>query len=311
MRADTCSATSSGLTFAGVSPISTASASSSGTVTVTCNWSAATLNRYALVCLNLGSGDGSNITNPRSMINGTNALTYNMYSGNGTIWGSTSTPSTPTPISTTQTTALSLGTQVTTGSVAFNGSIPGNQTNVPTVNNSTTTYTEGFSGGNTRLDYGFYLTPLVAPTCQTLAAGSGGFPFTVTASVINSCNITATPLNFGSTSSLATQRVANSAVSVQCTNGDAYRIALDGGTSSSNVARRTMKGASSAATVSYQLYTTDSRSVIWGDGTAGTSVVSSVGSGLTAVVPVYGLVPVQSTPIPDTYTDTVTATVTF
>jgi len=76
-----------------------------------------------------------------------------------------------------------------------------------------------------------------------------------------------------------------------------------------NVAARKMKSADGSL-VAYRLSTTLD-GPLWGDGSAGTAVWSGVGTGATVSVPMYGMVPVQSTPAPGDYRDTVTATVLF
>jgi spore coat protein U-like protein len=97
---------------------------------------------------------------------------------------------------------------------------------------------------------------------------------------------------------------------VQCTNGAPYRIALDGG-GSANVAARTMRIAGTDAAIGYQLFLDPSRTVSWGDGTAGTADATGLGTGSWVHIPVYGRVPVQPSPLPGDFSDTVIATITF
>jgi spore coat protein U-like protein len=65
----------------------------------------------------------------------------------------------------------------------------------------------------------------------------------------------------------------------------------------------------------YQLYTNASRTVIWGDGSGGTSTVNDVvcrGCGRTLTYPIYGRLPGrQFSSVPGIYTDVITAIVTF
>lgn len=63
----------------------------------------------------------------------------------------------------------------------------------------------------------------------------------------------------------------------------------------------------SAQQVSYNLYTNATYSVIWDDVVG----VSQVATGQVVTIPVYGLVPAQSTPAVGTYTDTVQVTVSW
>ncbi|MHA1553068.1 MAG: spore coat protein U domain-containing protein, partial [Alphaproteobacteria bacterium] len=52
------------------------------------------------------------------------------------------------------------------------------------------------------------------------------------------------------------------------------------------------------------------RATNWGD-TIDTDTVADTGDGTTQNFTIYGRVPVQTTPAPATYTDTVTITVTY
>lgn len=65
-----------------------------------------------------------------------------------------------------------------------------------------------------------------------------------------------------------------------------------------------------ATTVAYQLYQDPARATVWGD-TQATDTLGGVGAGTTQSIPVYGRVPAQTTPAPDVYQSTVTATVYF
>lgn len=125
-----------------------------------------------------------------------------------------------------------------TQTVTFYGQILAAQPTVPTVNNATTAYTQNFGADQTSLNYSFFL--LLAPTCTSVTTIGGTFPFSVSANVINNCNISATPVAFGSRGLLQSAVTANGTLTAQCTNGDAYRISLNGG-SSGNVAARAMR----------------------------------------------------------------------
>ena len=62
-------------------------------------------------------------------------------------------------------------------------------------------------------------------------------------------------------------------------------------------------------TVGFQLWDAG-RTTIWGN-TQGTNTVAGTGTGAAQALTVYGQVPAQATPKPDTYQTTVTATVYF
>ncbi|WP_321933571.1 Csu type fimbrial protein [Burkholderia cenocepacia] len=299
-HAESCTATASTVSFGSVSPISRAAVAATGTVNVTCTWSAVTVTPNVLVCLNLGG------TSPRSLVNGSNAMQYDLYldAAHSVAWGSIYSGTTPASVTLVK---PALGTSAS-ATVTIYGQITANQPTVPTTGNSTTTYSQTFGGNTTSINTGFYL--LGAPTCPSLTSPSGTFPFTVTANVVNNCNITATNVSFGTASVLSKALAATGSITAQCTNGDAWKIALNGG-SSGNVAARQMQRGGGGGVINYGLYTDAGHSTLWGDGTAGSSTATGVGTGTSQVVTVYGSVPAQTTPAPGNYSDTITATISF
>ncbi|MGH6781253.1 MAG: Csu type fimbrial protein [Sphingomonadaceae bacterium] len=145
--------------------------------------------------------------------------------------------------------------------------------------------------------------PVVAQTATT--------QFDVQITITEECQInSADDLNFGSTGVLDANIDGTNAIRVQCTNGTTYNIGLNAGTGTgATVATRLMTGAG-AATVQYSLYRNAARTQVWGE-TIGTDTVSSTGTGAEQTFTVYGRVPTQTTPAPNTYNDIVTATVTY
>lgn len=297
-RAQTCTATASNLDFGNVNPISGAAVARTGTINVSCDWTLISLQPNALVCLNLSTSVA------RVLKNGGNSLQYDLYldSGHTQTWGSSFTSSTPIAVSI----AKPLIGTTAGATVSFYGQVAAGQTTVPTTGNASTVYSQSF-GAETALAYGYYL--LVAPSCSSLTA-AGTFPFTVSATVTNNCNIGATNLSFGTAGVLGTGINATGSLSVACTNGDAWRVSLNGG-GSGNVAARVMQRQGGGGSVGYQLYTDSARTLPWGDGTGGTTRVTGTGTGLAQAVTVYGRVPAQSTPAPGSYSDTITATIEF
>lgn len=128
--------------------------------------------------------------------------------------------------------------------------------------------------------------------------------------VINSdCSISANPLNFGSSGVLAANVTQTTSLSVTCSNTTPYNIGLDAGSvSGSTVTTRLL--ANGATTVQFQLYSDSGHTTVWGN-TIGTNTVSGTGDGNAQSLTVYGVVPPQTTPAANTYTSTVTASVTF
>ncbi|AYY55954.1 spore coat protein U [Burkholderia multivorans] len=148
----------------------------------------------------------------------------------------------------------------------------------------------------------------------TYSNGTATATFTVTLTLQPNCTIAANPLNFGTNGVLATAINQQTTLNVTCTNTTPYNVGLDAGTvTGSSVASRLMAGTSTGnttTTVAFQLYQDAGRTTIWGN-TQGTNTVAGTGTGAAQSLTVYGQVPAQATPKPDTYQTTVTATVYF
>jgi spore coat protein U-like protein len=118
-----------------------------------------------------------------------------------------------------------------------------------------------------------------------------------------------TTLDFGTVSDLTSDRDETSTFSVQCTNTTPYDIGLNEGTTSGGTVA-TRKMTSSSETVDYRMYSDPSRSTVWGN-TVGTDTIGGTGNGAAQAFTIYGRAPVQTTPGPGLYTDTVTITIIF
>ncbi|KUY94626.1 MULTISPECIES: spore coat U domain-containing protein [Burkholderia] len=162
----------------------------------------------------------------------------------------------------------------------------------------------------------FAFAPALQPV--TVAAvysnGTATAQFNVTLTIQANCAIAANPLAFGSSGVLTAAINQQTTVSVTCSNSTPYNIGLDAGSvSGSTVSSRLMAGTTSgntSTTVGYQLYQDSGHTTVWGN-TQGTDTVGGTGTGSAQVLNVYGQVPTQATPKPDTYQAAVTATVYF
>ncbi|WP_434110166.1 Csu type fimbrial protein [Paraburkholderia caffeinilytica] len=156
--------------------------------------------------------------------------------------------------------------------------------------------------------------PLQLASAATYSNGTATTTFTVTLTLNANCSISANPLNFGSNGVLATAINQQSTLAVTCTNTTPYNVGLDAGTvTGSTVTSRLMAGTATgntATTVGFQLYQDAGHTTLWGN-TQGTNTASGTGTGSAQSIVVYGQVPAQTTPKPDTYQTTVTATVYF
>ncbi|MCF6321365.1 MAG: spore coat U domain-containing protein [Rhizobiaceae bacterium] len=128
--------------------------------------------------------------------------------------------------------------------------------------------------------------------------------------VISTCEIETTRnLNFNSRGFLDTKRDRFGAVRVRCTNGLPYDIGMDAGLSPGGTTsvRQMTQG---AETINYMVYQDQPRTTNWGN-TVGTDTKSVTANGVWQNHRFYGRIPVQPTPSPGLYTDTVTVTVTY
>lgn len=134
------------------------------------------------------------------------------------------------------------------------------------------------------------------------------------------CTVSATPISFGTyIPSNAGPTDDTARVQVTCTAINqtvSYTIALNAGLNSGgSFANRRMSN--SGFVLLYQIYTTAARTTVWGDGTGGTSIVSdSYNCGRCnnrrRNYTTYGRLPgLQWAAAPGSYSDTITATVTF
>jgi len=144
--------------------------------------------------------------------------------------------------------------------------------------------------------------------------GTASATFNVSLIIKPYCLVTAAPLNFGTAGVLSTAVNASTTLSIVCTNTTPYNIGLDGGTvQNSTVANRLMAGTASGntgSTVAFELYMDSGEKTIWGNQQSA-NTVAGTGAGIAQSITVYGQVPPQATPAPDTYQTTVTATVYF
>jgi len=144
-------------------------------------------------------------------------------------------------------------------------------------------------------------------------ADSKNASFTVSATVAKSCAIGAGNLDMAVWSG-ANDLTGTSNVSVKCSTGTAYTVALSTGASSSFTDRKLVNGTD---LLSYNLYRDPGLTEIWGDGLNGTFTVGGIGSGMAdaqnRAIPVHAKI-LEADLLaakPGTYSNTITATVTY
>ena len=136
--------------------------------------------------------------------------------------------------------------------------------------------------------------------------------FSVTATVAPTCSISAAPLDFGSAipNPINSNVEAQTTLTATCSNGAPYTIALSAGNGlgASFSDRRMTSGTN---LLRYSLYTDPTRTIVWGNGSAGNSVVNGNGNGAAQAITVYGRIPSGQSVVTGMYSDTIVVTMTF
>jgi spore coat protein U-like protein len=153
---------------------------------------------------------------------------------------------------------------------------------------------------------------LLAIDAPTVEAATDTATFSVTANIVDACDVQATNHAFGAYSpSSSTALDATSTLSVYCTAGTAYSLAMNVGTAGGTFTGRKMLSGSNELV--YNLYTSAARSTVWGDGSGATATIGGAGVGLLTAVThtVYGRIGVNQDANPGSYSSTITVTLTF
>ena len=151
-----------------------------------------------------------------------------------------------------------------------------------------------------------------ATSAATYNNGTNTSSFDVTMTIVANCKVAAANLDFGQAQGvLATTVSINSNINVTCSNTTPYNIGLSAGSGvgSTGTTRYLSGTGGNTSTVRFNLYQA-AGTTLWGD-TQGTNTHGGVGNGSAQAMTVYGEVPAQTTPQPDTYKSTITATVYF
>lgn len=130
------------------------------------------------------------------------------------------------------------------------------------------------------------------------------------------CAVSASGMSFGNYDPISGAHAdTTGTVRVACTLTVAltgsYTVSLSAGNSGSYSARHLRNGSN---TLSYNLFTTSARSIVWGDGTGGSSSVTQNFLALLFVentLTIYGRIPGGQNVPAGTYNDTITVTVTY
>ena len=145
----------------------------------------------------------------------------------------------------------------------------------------------------------------VAFANSALAADEATATFNVTATVLSSCNVAATDLEFGNYDPTAGDLDSTSTITATCTAGTEYEIALGQGQNTS----RQMKNVGGEF-LDYELYQPDGYTTIWGD-VGGATVTQTSTAGGPVNYTVNGRITGGQYVTAGAYTDEVLVTVTY
>ena len=145
---------------------------------------------------------------------------------------------------------------------------------------------------------------------SALAAEEATTTFKVTATVADSCLVSATDLNFGAYDPAAVKD-GTSTITVTCTAETPYEIGLNAGDGTPAVTTRAMTGSDGASTqLDYELYTESGHGSVWG-AIGGTTVAQSALTGGPLPYTVYGQIPASQYVPAASYVDTINVTVAY
>lgn len=273
--AATCSISATNIVFGAYNGASTINVT--GTLNVNC-----TANAPYYITLNPGLHSGGNVNTRKMMSSNSVLLGYGLYTDTGhTVnWGNTS------------------GTAVSgTGSghsqnVTIYAQLPSNEY-APSGGGENNSYTDTIQAA------------IVSPSGQFTTMTVN---FNVSATGSSACAISATPLNFGVYAGSLLN--STSTISVTCTSGTSYNVGLNAGTATgATITKRSMTGPAGVL-IGYKLFSNSGYTLNWGNA-VGTDTVAGRGTGISQPLTVYGQIPAGQTTSLGTYTDTITATITY
>jgi len=134
--------------------------------------------------------------------------------------------------------------------------------------------------------------------------------FQVTATVAGTCTLSTNTLAFGTYTPSGAALAGSTTVVATCTNTTPWTLSFNGGsTSGGTIAQRLM--ANGAATLKYNLYTSAADTSLLGDGTSSSVTLTGTGTGAAQTSTIYGLIPTGQYVTIGSYSDTITATISY
>lgn len=162
-----------------------------------------------------------------------------------------------------------------------------------------------------KIAFGFAALTTVAAAPAMAATATAVMPVSV--DIINSCTVAATPMSFGAPSTIGGANIdSTSTVSLVCTNGATYDVALDNGLNATSGQRYMSNGAATPVKIPYNVFRDSARSAAWSNASGTTTVSGTAGTSGNVTLTAYGRIPSTASSVgAGAYSDTVTVTVTF
>ncbi|MGR9116062.1 MAG: Csu type fimbrial protein [Gammaproteobacteria bacterium] len=151
---------------------------------------------------------------------------------------------------------------------------------------------------------------VIMATGQTVQSATTTTTFQVTATINDTCVVSATDLAFGVFDPTATSD-NTSTITVTCTQGTSYSIGLNAGTTSGATVTTRQMSDGGTGLLDYSLFSDAARTVNWGDTVATDTVDVVSASGSPENHTVFGRIALGQFQPAGNYSDTITVTVTF
>jgi spore coat protein U-like protein len=293
-----CSASVANISFGNVDVLAGAAVDVTGSMSLSCSALTGTNPGSRRFCISIGAGLISS-GSQRQLAKIGDRLDFDLYkdSARTQLWGSWQTGFNTAGLQINFTTNSSGNI---TASVPIYARLFANQQTADT-GTYLTWFASNSSGAYVR--YG-----QTSASCDT-GAENTSTSFFVTATVVPTCYVSATNINFGTVGLVTSNVDSTSTVTARCNNTLPYTVSLSGGNAAATDPTQ-RKMAKAAETVTYGLYRDAARLQPWGS-TAGTDTVTGTGTGVAQNITIYGRVPPQTTGSPGNYSDTIVATVTY
>lgn len=299
-----CSASVTGMNFGQINPVTPGVLDVNASVQFECS-SIISLLSYIKVCIEIGPGPQDSSVNDRFMTHTTvssDKLAYNVYSDPartqviGNVYGSGSPPVILQygPYAVTLL-ATAKGTQTVYGRIAAAN---------PFMQRSVGQYTSSLTV-TVRMSV---VTLIDLLPCSLSDPAVVQMP--VSAQLLSACQISATPLNFGSQpSNFSSSVLSASSINSTCTKNTSYQIGLSNGLNADGNQRRMRSD--TGQYINYELYQNASRTQRWGSALNTAETLTGTATGVSQNATVYGRVDPQAGLEAANYKDTVTVTITY